>query len=315
MAREADRQRPAAAAVQRTPEGRSGAEAFPEPPEDEDADGAIRLGSDNMGEANTPCGGVRPSSPCRAAAAPQQSGKRRRLAEGPTEGQSAAAAAAVHVSPESSQGEASDDDLAGRMVACGENQPPLLHRGGRGDGGAGSSSSGLGGSHRARAAPPREAGGGSEMEGSFAVAESPPEEEGQPSEPRKRRLEEEHPQTDSHAKRMRRLAGREMDVEPAEPGEREGRALCGGETTVQRRQFGRRYLGVSGDPVDAADSRGHALLVTGPMIWCGRCGRYALKRLGKALKTECPGVADGVYVSRLTRLRNGLHPITGKDLV
>ncbi len=84
---------------------------------------------------------------------------------------------------------------------------------------------------------------------------------------------------------------------------------------VQRRQFGRRYLGVSGDPVDAADARGHVLLVTGPIIWCGRCGRYAFKRLGRALKADCSGDASGVYGSRIARLREGLHPVTGGNLL
>ncbi len=79
--------------------------------------------------------------------------------------------------------------------------------------------------------------------------------------------------------------------------------------------YGRRYTGNVGDPVDAADPRGHALRITGPVIYCDKCGRYATKRIGRALKNECGGQAKGIYVARLTRLRSGLHPITKAPLL
>ncbi len=81
------------------------------------------------------------------------------------------------------------------------------------------------------------------------------------------------------------------------------------------RPFGRRYLGVHRDPVDAADDRGHHLRVTGPVVWCDRCARYASRRLGRALKAACSGEAKGAYSTRLLRLRAGRHPLTGDLLV
>ncbi len=82
-----------------------------------------------------------------------------------------------------------------------------------------------------------------------------------------------------------------------------------------RPAHGRRYSGLLGDPVDSRDSRGHLLFISGAMIWCGTCGRYATKRLGRALRAPCPGEATGAYLTRLTRLRQGLHPLTGSRLV
>ncbi len=79
--------------------------------------------------------------------------------------------------------------------------------------------------------------------------------------------------------------------------------------------FGRRYTGVVADPVDAADANGHQLRVTGPIIFCSRCGRYATRRVGRALKSQCGGVAGGAYASRLARMLNGKHPITGNPIV
>ncbi len=81
------------------------------------------------------------------------------------------------------------------------------------------------------------------------------------------------------------------------------------------RRYGRRYTGVSNDPVDAADARGHRLRITGSVIWCSVCGSHAARRLGKALKAECPGGATAANLTRLTRLRQGLHPLSAKPLV
>lgn len=81
------------------------------------------------------------------------------------------------------------------------------------------------------------------------------------------------------------------------------------------RPFGRRYTGLIADPVDAARAEGHALRITGPIIFCDRCGRYATRRVGKALKASCSGQAAGAYCTRLARLRSGLHPLTALPLV
>ncbi len=86
-------------------------------------------------------------------------------------------------------------------------------------------------------------------------------------------------------------------------------------TPVAAQLYGRRRVSHVADPVDACDSRGHTLVITGAMVWCARCGRHAVRRIGRALQTQCPGFASGVYVSRLARLRRAQHPITGDDLV
>ncbi len=95
----------------------------------------------------------------------------------------------------------------------------------------------------------------------------------------------------------------------------EWRPEDGPERKRQRHPFGRRYLGVKSDPVDAANARGHSLRITGPVIWCNLCGRYATRRLGKALKSDCSGTAGPAYVTRLARLRDGRHPLTGKFIL
>ncbi len=77
------------------------------------------------------------------------------------------------------------------------------------------------------------------------------------------------------------------------------------------RPCGRRYVAHVADPIDVADAQGHRLCVTGSLIWCAKCGRYAERRLGKALKSQCVGKAEGVYASRLEKLRGGRHPISG----
>ncbi len=332
LARGAGGQRPTALADQDTPEDLGGAEASPKPPTGEGKEAVARLGSGSTGTAGMSDEGTRPGGPRWAALASQQSVKRRRLAVGPTEGRQAAAAPVDRGPHEFSPGGASDDDAADSMNADSEDQPLLRRHGDRGDGGTGAASSGLGGPQRALVAPPRGAGVSNEMGGSFEAGEGPPEEAHQrrldsdgrardgdarrgPSEIRKRRGDAEHLQAGPQGKRMRRLEERATGGELPERGGLGDRAPRGDDAAVQQRQFGRRYLSVSGDPVDAADARGHVLFVTGPAIWCGRCGRYAFKRLGKALKADCPGVASGVYGSRLSRLREGLHPISGKNLL
>ncbi len=78
---------------------------------------------------------------------------------------------------------------------------------------------------------------------------------------------------------------------------------------------GRRYASVEADPIDARDGMGHSLFITGSVVWCGLCGRYAARRLGAALKRQCPGRADGAASTQLVRLRAGRHPLTGKALL
>ncbi len=83
----------------------------------------------------------------------------------------------------------------------------------------------------------------------------------------------------------------------------------------QRRRHGRRYAGLLADPVDAADASGHMLRISGPLIWCSRCGRYAMNRLRRSLRSVCIGEATGAYATRLTRLWSGRHPLTNAALV
>ncbi len=78
---------------------------------------------------------------------------------------------------------------------------------------------------------------------------------------------------------------------------------------------GRRYTGVVSDPVDADGAQGHSLFITGPIIWCDRCGRYATRRVRQSLKNACAGSATGAYPTRLARLRSGRHPMTGELIV
>jgi hypothetical protein len=84
---------------------------------------------------------------------------------------------------------------------------------------------------------------------------------------------------------------------------------------AEDRPYGRRYLAQEADPVDACDANGHRLAITGSLIWCLKCGRHAAKRLGKALTARCTERADGVYASRLERLRQSKHPITNLPLL
>ncbi len=78
-----------------------------------------------------------------------------------------------------------------------------------------------------------------------------------------------------------------------------GAGIQGGDAPA----FGRRYMSLTSDPVDAQEANGHSLRITGPMIWCATCGRYALRRVGKSLKNDCIGQATGAYATRLARLR------------
>ncbi len=58
---------------------------------------------------------------------------------------------------------------------------------------------------------------------------------------------------------------------------------------------------------------GHDLRAVANIVYCRRCGHYASSRL-VALARPCQGVARGVFPSRLRRLREGRHPLTGAAL-
>ncbi len=58
---------------------------------------------------------------------------------------------------------------------------------------------------------------------------------------------------------------------------------------------------------------GHRLTVTADVIWCRICGHHAASTV-RSLAKPCTGPAKGPYVSRLKRLRSGLHPVTKQPL-
>jgi hypothetical protein len=58
----------------------------------------------------------------------------------------------------------------------------------------------------------------------------------------------------------------------------------------------------------------HSLLLTGPLIWCVRCGYYAIRRYGTGLQRSCLGKPTPGNEVRLERLRRHLHPVTGHPL-
>ncbi len=118
------------------------------------------------------------------------------------------------------------------------------------------------------------------------------------------------------AKRSRGLHGGErQERREEEPGRDDRRD--DGRQVLQKvgTTFGRRYTGVVSDPVDTMDGQGHVLLITGPFIWCQRCGRYAKNRLRPSLKNACVGAITGACVTRLARLQRGQHPLTGEPIV
>ena len=68
---------------------------------------------------------------------------------------------------------------------------------------------------------------------------------------------------------------------------------------------------------DAAEARlvgGHYLRNTGALVWCTKCGNFAHRRLGRGLKGVCMVSQKGARRVRLTRLHQGLHPLTGRKL-
>ncbi len=65
---------------------------------------------------------------------------------------------------------------------------------------------------------------------------------------------------------------------------------------------------------DDSSASGHVLRLTGGMIWCRRCARYAHRRVGVGLRGICqPSLGDATR-RRLELLEQGCHPITGDRL-
>ncbi len=110
-------------------------------------------------------------------------------------------------------------------------------------------------------------------------------------------------------------AGAADESDTGQPASSVPEGAAAADEVANRPRFGRRYTGVVADPVDAAASRGHRLEISGPLVYCSRCGRYAARRVGRALRGGCVGEATGAYATRLARMRAGRHPLTGADLV
>jgi hypothetical protein len=65
---------------------------------------------------------------------------------------------------------------------------------------------------------------------------------------------------------------------------------------------------------DVVDGGGHARRLTGPLLWCERCGAYA-DRCARGLTRPCAKwPANAAAEARRDRLRQRLHPITGEYL-
>ena len=60
--------------------------------------------------------------------------------------------------------------------------------------------------------------------------------------------------------------------------------------------------------------RGHALRSRGQLTWCDTCGAYSHQRAGSRIRGECWGATTRHRLTRLGRLREGKHPITGEAL-
>ncbi len=55
----------------------------------------------------------------------------------------------------------------------------------------------------------------------------------------------------------------------------------------------------------------HSLLQTGPLVFCSRCGAYAIDRVGARLAGKCHKSTSRATKLRLERMRQGRHPLTG----
>ena len=58
-------------------------------------------------------------------------------------------------------------------------------------------------------------------------------------------------------------------------------------------------------------NRGHHIHKTGQVVYCTKCGCFAIKRMGYGLASQCKPSATGASnAARLLRLRQGLHPLS-----
>ena len=90
----------------------------------------------------------------------------------------------------------------------------------------------------------------------------------------------------------------------------------GADGTQEEEQQG-RAAGTARE-VEGVSSRGHAVVVMGPMAYCAKCGNFARRRVGAGLKGTCAapqGKTRNAAAARLRRLRAGRHPLTGEVLV
>ncbi len=58
---------------------------------------------------------------------------------------------------------------------------------------------------------------------------------------------------------------------------------------------------------------GHQMKLIGPIAYCAICGRYAIERVGRGLLDVCHGPDEDTR-SRVQRMKDGRHPITGISL-
>ena len=75
-------------------------------------------------------------------------------------------------------------------------------------------------------------------------------------------------------------------------------------TPAERREAGSKVAHVS-----------HSLRRCAHVVWCVHCGRHATARLGSGLRNACRGTATGAYPSRIARLKEGRHPVSGMSLL
>ena len=61
----------------------------------------------------------------------------------------------------------------------------------------------------------------------------------------------------------------------------------------------------------------HEVAFAGPLVYCVRCANFAHRRVGSGIKAMCWAPTNrraNAVAARLARLRQGLHPISGRAL-
>ncbi len=109
------------------------------------------------------------------------------------------------------------------------------------------------------------------------------------------------------ARRGNRVHEEVGDAEPREPPRR----------VVQEASSPSRRSGRKREAGQIQLSSTHELAEAGPLLFCMRCARYANRRFGSGLKGPCRQAArlsQNSVASRLRRLLDGKHPITGEPL-